>query len=112
MKTTNGNLVQLRKLDSKSYDLFHKWFSDKEVVKYSLSMWQKKHSLKQVQQWLEKTLKDQQVINFGILECSTNKLIGYAGLSNISKSSKSAEYFILIGDQNAWGKGYGTEVTK
>jgi RimJ/RimL family protein N-acetyltransferase len=39
-------------------------------------------------------------------------LIGYAGLSNISVTNQSGEYFIFIGEKAAWGKGVGTAVTK
>ena len=37
-----------------------------------------------------------------------NEAIGYCGLSNLSQQNRSAEYFILIGDQNYWNRGIGT----
>lgn len=112
MKVINGSQVKLTKINIKDYKVFHLWFSDKEAVKYSLGRWQKKHSPIQIKHWLEKTLKDKSVVNFAIRENSTNSLIGYAGICSISKSSNSGEYFIFIGEKEAWGKGYGTEVTK
>ena len=48
----------------------------------------------------------------GIILESTNKLIGYAGICNISDTNKSGEYYIFIGDKNTWGKGIGTVVTE
>lgn len=39
-------------------------------------------------------------------------MIGYAGLSGISTTNQSGEYFIFIGERAQWGKGVGTAVTK
>ena len=44
-----------------------------------------------------------------ILRSDDQKPIGYCGLVNISGTNGSAEYFILIGHQSDWNKGYGTE---
>jgi len=41
-----------------------------------------------------------------------DKLIGYAGLTKISRVSQNAEYFIFIGDETEWNKGYASEVTR
>ena len=107
-----ASLIHLNKLKETDFEIFYRWFLDKETIKYSLSKWQKKHSKKQVKQWLENIIKDKGSVNFGIIEISTKKLIGYAGICGISKINNSGEYFIFIGDKNSWGKGYGTEVTK
>ncbi|UOQ83183.1 GNAT family N-acetyltransferase [Hymenobacter sp. 5414T-23] len=40
------------------------------------------------------------------------ELIGYAGISGISRLNHSGEYFIFIGEKAHWGRGVGTEVTK
>jgi RimJ/RimL family protein N-acetyltransferase len=112
MPMTKGNLTYLTQLKQSDFEVVYRWFSDKEVIKYSLSKWQKKHSKKQIKHWLENIIKDKSAVNFGIIEVSTKKLIGYAGISGISKLNNSGEYFIFIGDKNSWGKGYGTEVTR
>lgn len=39
-------------------------------------------------------------------------MIGYAGLSGISVTNQSGEYFLFIGEKALWGKGVGTAVTK
>lgn len=112
MNIIRGELITLMPLKPEEYDYFFKWFKDKEAIRYSLGRWQKKHSRLQIKQWLEETIKDPSVVNFGIVEILTNTLIGYAGISGISKTSNSGEYFIFIGDKECWGRGYGTEVTK
>ena len=37
--------------------------------------------------------------------------IGNAGLADINHAHRTAEFFIMIGDKESWGKGIGTEVT-
>ncbi|MDO9581445.1 MAG: GNAT family N-acetyltransferase [Bacteroidales bacterium] len=44
--------------------------------------------------------------------CDENKPIGFMGLSHIDKVSKKAEVFIIIGDDNYRGKGYGKKSLK
>ncbi|HEX8349535.1 MAG TPA: GNAT family protein [Hymenobacter sp.] len=39
-------------------------------------------------------------------------MIGYAGLSGISATNHSGEYFIFIGEKALWGQRVGTAVTK
>lgn len=107
-----GEKIYLRALNLNDANDYYKWVKDKEVILYSLGRWLKPHTKKQIQEWLQETINDKSVLNLGIVEKETNKLIGHAGISSLSKTNNSGEYFILIGDRNSWGKGYGTEVTK
>ena len=66
----------------------------------------------QIDQWFAATLKQANTLNFGIYVEETNALIGYAGLSGISFTNHSGEYFLFIGEKAWWGKGVGTAVTK
>jgi RimJ/RimL family protein N-acetyltransferase len=108
----SGATVQLCSLELTDLDLFWHWFADREVVRYSLSMWLFPTARHETQQWLERTIADKQTLTLGIVETTTGNLIGFAGLTGISLVQHSAEYFILIGNKHAWGKGYGTEVTR
>ena len=38
-------------------------------------------------------------------------MIGLVGLKDINYINQSAEFYIIIGDRTAWGRGYGTEAT-
>lgn len=112
MRIINGSLVKLKPLSIKDSDLFSTWVRDREVTKYSLSKWLKKYSKNQIKEWLQSIINNKKSVNFGIVEKYSNNLIGYAGIANLNKKYKSGEYFIFIGNKSAWGKGYGTEVTK
>jgi len=51
------------------------------------------------------------LIEFAIYERANSRLIGTAHLRNIEYVMRNAEYGILIGEKDCWGKGYGTETT-
>ncbi len=84
---------------------FHRWISDKNSVKYSLSLFQKDRDLEWVIRFITEILGDKNSVNKVIT--ANNKNVGYCGLSNISKNHRSAEYFILIGDREYWNQGIG-----
>jgi RimJ/RimL family protein N-acetyltransferase len=50
-------------------------------------------------------------VNFAIYEQASLRLIGNVGLRHIDKTRRTAEYGIIIGEKDCWGKGYGTETT-
>ncbi|MFD2787333.1 GNAT family N-acetyltransferase [Hymenobacter rubripertinctus] len=91
---------------------FHRWISDPAAIRYSLTAFQRPHTLPQVEQWLAATLQDTNSYSLGIYLSGTNELIGYAGISGISRHNRSGEYFILLGEKSCWGQGIGTEVTR
>jgi RimJ/RimL family protein N-acetyltransferase len=106
-----GQSVSLRSLELSDVAVLWHWFADREVVRYSLSLWLFPYSRHETQSWLERTLQDKHTLTLGIVEQPTDALIGFAGISGISLFNRSGEYFILIGNKGAWSKGYGTEVT-
>lgn len=50
-------------------------------------------------------------IEFAIYERATLRCIGRTGLRHINKTHRNAEFGIMIGEKDCWGKGYGTETT-
>jgi RimJ/RimL family protein N-acetyltransferase len=107
-----GQGISLRSLELSDLDALWHWFADREVVRYSLSLWLFPHSHHETQAWLERTIHDKHTLTLGIVERATDALIGFAGIASISLINRSGEYFILIGNKDCWSKGYGTEVTK
>ena len=91
---------------------FYPWLDDPEVIRYSLSAFQALKTPAQIDRWFAATLREENSLNLGIYLQATNALIGYAGLSNLSTTNQSGEYFIFIGEKAYWGKGVGTAVTK
>ena len=65
-----------------------------------------------ISQWFNNLLSDRTSFNKAIVDMTTNRLIGYAGIAHINDINSSGEYFIFIGDKTYHGKGIGTLVTK
>jgi RimJ/RimL family protein N-acetyltransferase len=105
-------MVTLAPLQPQHVAHFYHWLRDPEVIEYSLSVFQTLKTTQQIDQWFAATLQQEKTLNLGIYLEETNALIGYAGLSGISTTNHSGEYFIFIGEKAWWGKGVGTAVTK
>jgi RimJ/RimL family protein N-acetyltransferase len=69
-------------------------------------------SLSKTKKWFDNTLFDQSRVDFTILDRQTQEMIGFCGLINIEKPVMKAEVYIVIGDKDYWGKGYGREANK
>ena len=50
-------------------------------------------------------------IEFAVILLSTGQLVGFGGLSDISRAL-TATLFVGIGERGLWGKGLGTEATR
>jgi RimJ/RimL family protein N-acetyltransferase len=49
---------------------------------------------------------------FVVYERLTMRPIGISGLRDIDHARRRAEFVIFLGEQDCWGKGYGTETTR
>lgn len=105
-------MIRLAPLQPAHVAHFYTWLQDPEVIEYSLSVFQSMKTTQQIDQWFAATLRQANSLNLGIYLAETNELIGYAGLSGISTTNRSGEYFIFIGEKAWWGRGVGTAVTK
>jgi len=105
-------MIELKPLKEQDVQYFYSWINDDEVIKYSLSVFQNMETKEEIGFWFKELLNNTENLQLGIYIKGVNQLIGYAGISNISKFNKSGEYFIFIGDKTQWGRGISTEVTK
>ncbi len=105
-------MITLKLLSKIDVTPFYKWINDDKVIRYSLSLFEKISTKKDIDKWFEELINDKKNINLGIFIENTNELIGYTGICDISKTNKSGEYYIFIGEKKMWGKGIGTEVTE
>jgi len=102
-------VIILKTLKESNKSPFYLWLNDEEVIRYSLSLFQKLNKREEIDIWFSELLKDKS-IKLGIY--SDNIFVGYAGICNISLANNSGEYFIFIGDKNYWSKGCGTTVSR
>jgi RimJ/RimL family protein N-acetyltransferase len=84
------------------------WLHDKDVTKY-LSRGTFPSHPELLNQEFERTSNQQTDIQLAILDRETKAYIGVVGLHSLNWLSRHAEFRILIGNKDFWGKGYGTE---
>ena len=104
--------IEFRDLCKEDKEYFFPWIKDEEVIRYSLSLFQKMKNDEEISTWFDKLLLDKSSYKKAIVDVCKNRIIGYAGIAKISETNLSGEYFIFIGDKTYHGKGVGTYVTK
>ena len=105
-----GEKVALGPLRRDLTHLFQMWSNDFEVRRFMGPM--RPTSLESIEDMYASIRKDENQSYFTVYEKSELRPIGNAGLADINHAHRTAEFFIMIGDKESWGKGYGTEVTR
>lgn len=91
--------------------LYHAWISDLSVNRFlvagSMPM-----SLDEEIAWYDSLIKSTTTAFFTIYESGTYRPIGNANLHNIDRRNRTAELGIMIGEQDARGRGLGTTAVR
>ncbi|NME67395.1 GNAT family N-acetyltransferase [Flammeovirga aprica] len=103
-------VIALKPLSKENVTSFYQWLNDPEVIRYSLSLFQKLNTEADIDFWYKGVLRDTKTLSLGIYV--DEEFVGYAGISSLSSVNKSGEYYIFIGNKDFWSKGVGTEVTR
>jgi len=92
--------------------LYLRWNNDFEVNRTRIFTW-RPITHEATQAWYQRVSQEEGIgsISFTIYERTTLQPIGLTYLFDIDYFSRTAEYGIVIGEKECWGKGYGTEVT-
>ena len=105
-----GERLYLRPLEpAQDNHLYSTWLNDEEIRRY-FSIYPTSDF--RGKERLEQLYKDGKHIIFGVVLKEDNRLIGLVGLKDINYINQTAEFYNIIGDKSAWGKGYGTESTR
>lgn len=101
--------IYLRALEIEDCTITCTWRNDPEVT--LLLGGNSYHvSVERERKWIENVIhNDLNSIRLGIVISEGNTLIGIVNLTSIEWINRKAEFSIMIGDKNAWGKGYGEE---
>ena len=105
-----GDKVALGPMSREHLPLYYRWRNDTEVMRFGDR--QPPSTLEKERVNYERVVKTDSASDFAIYEKSGLRPIGFAGLFDISNRDRNAEFGIMIGEKELWGKGYGTEVTK
>ncbi|MBU0981407.1 GNAT family N-acetyltransferase [Patescibacteria group bacterium] len=102
--------IILRPLEEDDFTLIAAWSNNNEVTHFMFTG-QKPLTEEQIKQTLISQLAGNNTI-FMAVDKETKKPFGYAGLYEINPTARKAEFRILIGDKDFWGRGHGTEITE
>ncbi len=106
-----GERVALGPLRRDLLPLFLRWINDLEVLRF-LGPSMRPMSLEAEEEWYAQASKAENQASFTIYEKARLRPIGNTNLGKINHTHRTAEFGIMIGDKESWGKGYGTEVTR
>ncbi|MBK8505406.1 MAG: GNAT family N-acetyltransferase [Saprospiraceae bacterium] len=87
------------------------WTDDHEVTRY-LFRGLFPNNLEQAETAYDQMINSEKEVELAIVDKDNDRLIGIAGLHSINWIARTAEFRILIGEKDYWGKGIGTEVTQ
>lgn len=107
-----GKKNGLRKLNSNDItEKYVSWMNDREVTKF-LESGYFPTDLEALHQYVASQNTDRSLF-LGIFDILSDNhvYIGNVKLANINWIHRTAEFGIMIGEKDYWGKGYGTEVT-
>jgi RimJ/RimL family protein N-acetyltransferase len=107
-----GQLVRLAPIRREDLPTYTRWFQDYEVQRMVISDVIVPQSIEREQSWYDSTIRGDGGFTFGIRTLVDDQLIGNCSLFNISPKNRDSTFGIVIGEQNFWGRGYGTEATK
>lgn len=102
-----GKRVYLRALEKEDLICIQKWSNDPEIRKLTGEV----ASMDQADadKFLERVYNDNTREWFVIIVKENERLIGEAGLLRMFHAWRTTDISIIIGEKDAWGKGYGTE---
>ncbi|MGH2585745.1 MAG: GNAT family N-acetyltransferase [Dehalococcoidia bacterium] len=106
-----GDLVALGPMRRELVPLYQRWINDFEVTRTLLvamrPMTEEAEAI-----WFQGESTGRDIVTFTAYERSTLRPIGTTTLRTIDHRLRRADFGILIGEKDCWGKGYGTETTR
>lgn len=105
-----GEKIELRPIEISDTSNIIKWRNNESVrTKF---IYREKFTEESHLNWLNKKVRTGEVVQFIICEKDNNRDIGSVYFRDVDSNNNKAEYGIFIGEDDALGKGYGTECAK
>jgi RimJ/RimL family protein N-acetyltransferase len=107
-----GETVYLRLIQEEDVtEAYRSWFNDPEVCQFN-----EHHRFPmdraRMQEYFEVVIKPRNDLVLAICDKQIDAHIGNISLQSIDRTSRHAEYAIVIGNKNFWGKGIAKEASK
>ena len=110
-KTTSASLVGervcLRPLEHDDLTCVRKWASDPEIMRLIGEV--TPMTPEEAEQFFQKVQTDTGRVWFVVTLKETGRAIGEAGLLRMFPAWRTTDLSLILGEKDAWGKGYGTE---
>jgi RimJ/RimL family protein N-acetyltransferase len=103
----SGNLVYLRPPDKSDVPQLTAWANDPDIRGLTGDVTPTAHAAQEA--FLDKAANDPHRLWLVIVRRQDHRLIGETGLLRMFPAWRTTDLSIIIGDQTAWGKGYGSE---
>lgn len=103
--------VVLRPLEPRDVDSLYSFRNDWEVIQY-LGGFSAGYSRKNLQEWVTAHRNRADEVLWTIADARSDRSLGHVGLYKVDNRVRKAEFAIVIGDKNSWGKGLGRKVTE
>lgn len=107
----DGQRVVLRRHVPENLDAFRRWYTDPEIARLARYT-EGPMRPEEVDRFFQTRAIGPDSLAMAIHEKVGNRLIGTCALSQLDGENGSALFHITIGEQDAWGRGYGTEATR
>lgn len=104
-------MIGLRSIEESDIPSVARWLNDGEVTHF-MFYGQLPTNIEQVKGMIGDQIKSPNNTVFLVCDKETGLPIGFAGLYDIHRTARKAEFRVLIGDKEFWSKGYGTEVAE
>jgi RimJ/RimL family protein N-acetyltransferase len=106
--TLASERIILRPFGKDDLPYLQKWSNDAELRKLIGEV--APMSRADIEKWYRELLADKDRIWFAIVLKKDDRVIGEAGLLRMFRPWRNTDMTIIIGEKDAWGKGYGKEV--
>ncbi|MDW5564093.1 MAG: GNAT family protein [Methanomassiliicoccus sp.] len=101
----DGDLVRLRAIEQGDLPTFVKWINDPEVTEYL--QFEPPMSLEDEVTWYHHMIRSKD--RAFAIETLDGRLIGNIGLIGLDWRNRRTDLGIMIGEKDAWSRGYGTD---
>ncbi len=105
-----GSTIYLRPLEKADAAILAPWFNDAEVTRFLLTA--RPLTVAAEEAFIAGLNGDPMEMILGVVVRETDQLIGTTALHKTDVRNRHTMFGIVLGDKTAWGKGYGTEVTR
>lgn len=103
-----GNKTTLRPLEPEDIPVLYRWTNDQEVNLWSSGAWPL-NTMKSEEQIEERVFSPSSDEHRYMILNENQEPIGTLGFREVNFSARSAAIFIVLGEKEYWGKGYGTD---